>query len=135
VIGSAGAGTDRSENAFDLIPHINPLGIRIWDLAFGKERTDVVVRVSIFSAITDRWIRFLLSCNDLRAVSLQELLTSGPKKVHSTGWAERGKKTETKDRSKGWPGPETFAIYRHIGGEALKISWSEALKLTRTQFP
>src|SRR5207245_2643327 len=45
--GSAGAGTERSENAFDLIPHINPLGIRIWDLAFGKERTDVVVRGNV----------------------------------------------------------------------------------------
>src|SRR5258706_1203996 len=44
VIGSASAGTDRSENAFDLIPDINPLRFCIWDLAFWEERADVVVR-------------------------------------------------------------------------------------------
>src|SRR6267378_1758298 len=47
VIGSAGAGTDRSENAFDLIPHINPLRIWIRDLAFREERADVVVRGNV----------------------------------------------------------------------------------------
>src|SRR6266478_3784892 len=44
VIGSAGAGTDRSENALDLIPDINPLRMCFWDSAFREERADVVVR-------------------------------------------------------------------------------------------
>src|SRR5229473_7734362 len=44
MIGSASAGTDRSENAFGLIPHIEPLGICFRDLTFWEERADVVVR-------------------------------------------------------------------------------------------
>src|SRR6185503_18486288 len=44
VIGSAGAGADRSENAFDLIAHINPRRPCVWDLALREERADVVVR-------------------------------------------------------------------------------------------
>src|SRR6266436_4113591 len=44
VIGSASAGTDRSENALDLVPDIDPLRMCFWDSAFREERADVVVR-------------------------------------------------------------------------------------------
>src|SRR4029077_17510486 len=44
VIGGAGADADRSENAFDLVPDINPRRFCIRDRAFGEVRADVVVR-------------------------------------------------------------------------------------------
>src|SRR6185295_6226213 len=44
MIGGAGAGSDRSENTFDLIAHINPRSPCVWDLALREERADVVVR-------------------------------------------------------------------------------------------
>src|SRR6266446_5796830 len=44
VIGGAGAATDGSENAVDVVPHIKPLGLKFWDLTFWEVRADVVVR-------------------------------------------------------------------------------------------
>ncbi len=44
VIGSARAGTDGSENAVDVVPHIQALGLRFWDLTFWEVRAYVVVR-------------------------------------------------------------------------------------------
>ena len=44
VIGGACAGTDRSENAVDVVPHIKALGLKFWHLTSWEVRADVVVR-------------------------------------------------------------------------------------------
>src|SRR6266436_4825547 len=47
MIGRTGARTDRPENTFDLIPRVNPLRVRFWDLTFREVGTEVVVRGDI----------------------------------------------------------------------------------------
>src|ERR1700758_2715194 len=44
MIGGASAGADRSEDAVDVVPHIKPFGVVVWDLALREVRADVVVR-------------------------------------------------------------------------------------------
>ena len=44
MIGGASAGADRSKDAVDVVPHIKPLGVSLWDLTFWEIRADVVVR-------------------------------------------------------------------------------------------
>src|SRR6201982_1175601 len=44
MIGGASAGADRSEDAVDVVPHIKPCGVVVWDLALREVRADVVVR-------------------------------------------------------------------------------------------
>ncbi len=44
VIGRARAGADRSEDIVDVVPHVEPLGVLVWDLTFREVRADVVVR-------------------------------------------------------------------------------------------
>ena len=43
VVGRATTGTDRPENAVNLVPHIKSLGVGSWDLTFREVRADVVV--------------------------------------------------------------------------------------------
>src|SRR4029077_7451951 len=44
VVGRARAGTDRPENAVDLVTDIKSFGVVVWDLAFREGRADVAVR-------------------------------------------------------------------------------------------
>src|SRR5258708_9026562 len=47
MIGSTSGGTDRSENAFGLIPDIEPVGFWFGDLALREKPADVVVRGNV----------------------------------------------------------------------------------------